>query len=92
MKILEVITFGNDVGGVKEVEDGIIGDDLDEMEKVNNRTESETPLERTSREGVASYLFSKRIPPLQMSWKRSSSIAFRGSCPSAKSMLWIEIS
>nr|GMD50548.1 hypothetical protein Iba_chr11aCG13680 [Ipomoea batatas] len=33
MKILEVITFGNDVGGVKEVEDGIIGDDLDEMEK-----------------------------------------------------------
>nr|GMD55748.1 hypothetical protein Iba_chr11dCG10930 [Ipomoea batatas] len=67
MKILEVITFGNDVGGVKEVEDGIIGDDLDEMEKVNNRTESETALERTSREGVASYLFSKSIPPLRMS-------------------------
>nr|GLL39936.1 hypothetical protein Itr_chr11CG18830 [Ipomoea trifida] len=69
MKILEVITFGNDVGGVKEVEDGIIGDDLDEMEKVplavnkqrrsiffspvNNGTESETPFERTSREGVS---------------------------------------
>nr|GLL46622.1 hypothetical protein Itr_chr14CG13230 [Ipomoea trifida] len=32
--MLEVVTFGNNVGGVKEVDDGMIGNDLDEMGKV----------------------------------------------------------
>nr|GMD92070.1 zinc finger BED domain-containing protein RICESLEEPER 2-like [Ipomoea batatas]GMD93543.1 zinc finger BED domain-containing protein RICESLEEPER 2-like [Ipomoea batatas] len=65
--MLEVVTFGNNVGGVKEVDDGMIGNDLDEMGKVEgvenknvgkNESDEETRENGKRNDGVPS------IPPL----------------------------
>lgn len=36
MKVIEVVTFGNNVGGEKEIEDELIGDEMGKFEGVEN--------------------------------------------------------